>query len=166
MVFPKSSTPGAYERYVLRVPNERAVATTRVELHFPAEVKVSSFGDVAGWKLEVVRDSAKRIVGATWTGTLEAERFVEFPFVAVNPKVAAKISWPAFQTYADGERVEWTGAEGSTHPASATTVASAAAAVAATSSGGTNQWIAITALVLAVISIGLALRPSSIPSSS
>jgi len=30
VVFPKTSRPGAYEKYVLRVPNERDVPTTRV----------------------------------------------------------------------------------------------------------------------------------------
>ena len=38
VVFPRQSAPGAYEKYVLRVPNEKAVATTKVELRFPAGV--------------------------------------------------------------------------------------------------------------------------------
>ena len=42
----------------------------RVEITFPADVKVGSFIDVPGWTLEVVRDSAKRITGAVWTGSL------------------------------------------------------------------------------------------------
>src|SRR5262249_20586667 len=37
VVYPKASTTGAHERYVIRVPNERAVATTRVEIQFPPE---------------------------------------------------------------------------------------------------------------------------------
>ncbi len=153
VVFPRASTPGAYERYVLRVPNEKNTATTKVEIHFSGDVKVTSFSDVPGWQLEVVRDSAQRIVAAIWTGTLAPERFVEFPFIAVNPKTATKIQWPAFQTYADGQRVEWTGAEGTKTPASVTSIA------AATSSGPSNSFgIAIAALVLAVISLGLAIR--------
>ena len=32
VVYPKASTTGAYERYVIRVPNERKVPTTRVEI--------------------------------------------------------------------------------------------------------------------------------------
>src|SRR5262249_478717 len=98
VVYPKSSAPGAYERYMLRVPNERAVPTTRVELHFPPEVKVTSFADVPGWQLEVLTDSAQRIVGAVWTGSLPPKRFVEFPFVAVNPATATTVKWPAIQT--------------------------------------------------------------------
>ena len=62
VVYPKASTLGAYEKYVLRVPNEKDVPTTRVEIRFPADLRVSSFGDVPGWQLEVLTDSAKRIV--------------------------------------------------------------------------------------------------------
>jgi uncharacterized protein YcnI len=160
VVFPKASTTGAYERYILRVPNERNVATTKVELRFPTDVRVTSFSDVPGWQLEIARDSAQRIVGATWTGTLPPERFVEFPFVAVNPKTAAQISWPAYQTYANGERVEWTGAEGSKSPASVTAISAAPATSASTGGGGSNTTfvLAIAALALAVISLGLSMR--------
>jgi uncharacterized protein YcnI len=154
VVFPRSSTPGAYERYMLRVPNEKAVATTRVELRVPADVKVNSFADVPGWQLEVLRDSAQRITGAVWTGTLPPSRFVEFPFVAVNPKSSAKIQWPAVQTYADGQVVEWSGPEGSKTPASVTTIAAAAAS----GGGSAPLWMSGAALLLSVISLGLAIR--------
>jgi uncharacterized protein YcnI len=163
VVFPKTSTTGAYEKYVLRVPNEKAVATVRVEIRFPAEARVTSFGDVAGWQLEVQTDSAKRIVGAVWTGSLPPQRFVEFPFVAANPKSATRLVWPAIQTYADGERVEWTGAEGTKSPASATVIG-AAPGDAGGASGGASRWVPWAALVLAVVSLGLALRrPDSRP---
>jgi uncharacterized protein YcnI len=155
VVFPKTSAPGAYEKYVLRVPNEKAVATVRVELRFPADVRVTSFGDVPGWQLEVLTDSAKRITGAVWTGTLPPQRFVEFPFVAVNPKADARLVWPAYQTYADGERVEWTGPEGAKRPASATDVA-----VASVSGGasGAARWVPWAALALSLLGLGVALR--------
>lgn len=155
VVFPKSSLPGSYERYVLRVPNEKTSATIRVELRFSPDLRVTSFEDVAGWKLEVLTDSAKRTIGAVWTGSLEPGRFVEFPFMAANPKTATKLTWPAYQTYADGEKVEWTGEEGSKRPASATSIAPATTA----NGSGSPQWVAWSALAVAVISLGLALRP-------
>jgi len=156
VVYPRASKVGAYEKYVLRVPNEKAVGTLRVEIQFPAGLRVTSFGDVPGWQLEVLTDSAKRIVGAVWTGTLPPQRFVEFPFVAANPKTATKLVWPTYQTYADGQRVEWTGAEGSKSPASSTNITTGDdAAVAA---GGVVRWIPWLALVIAVTALGLALR--------
>jgi uncharacterized protein YcnI len=157
VVFPKSSTPGAYERYLLRVPNERNLPTTRVEIHFPSDVKVVSFADVQGWQLEIQRDSAARIVGAVWTGSLAPERFVEFPFVAVNPKTAAQLHWPAYQTYSNGERVEWTGAEDAKTPASVTTISSGSGS---TTPSGSNipLLLGAGALVVAFVSLGLAMR--------
>jgi uncharacterized protein YcnI len=173
-VWPKSAAHGAYERYVVRVPNEKNVATTRVEIRFPAEVRISSFLDVAGWKLEVVTDSAGKITGAVWTGNLPPKRFVEFPFVAVNPKEGASVVWPAFQTYAGGEIVEWTGPEGSKAPASVTTLTARPAAAGSnaadttaraamgTASGGagssTPLYVSLAALALALVSLGLSLR--------
>jgi hypothetical protein len=152
VVYPKTSAVGAYERYVLRVPNERKVATTRVEMQFPGDVRVSSFEDVPGWAIQVLRDTAQRIVGASWTGTLPPERFVELPFVAANPKTATEIHWPVIQTYADGERAEWTGPAGSKRPASSTTIA-------ATAAMSIGSWMAPVALALSLVSLGLALRP-------
>ena len=152
VVFPRNSAPGAYERYVLRVPNEKQTPTTRVEIRFPADVRVTAFEEVAGWQLQVLTDSAKRIIGAVWTGSLPPQRFVEFPFVAANPKTSARVVWPAYQTYADSERVEWTGAEGSKTPASVTTIEAARATNAPT------PWVSWAALAIALASLALALR--------
>lgn len=161
VVFPRQSAPGAYEKYVLRVPNEKAVATTKVELRFPAGVRVTSFADVPGWQIEIVRDSTNAVTAAIWTGTLPAQRFVEFPFVAVNPKTDARVVWPAYQTYADGERVEWTGPDGSKSPASVTTIGTVAAVATASPSageGGYVRWLPWVALALSLVSLGLSLR--------
>jgi uncharacterized protein YcnI len=154
VVLPKKSAPGAYEKYVLRVPNEKDVATTRVEIHFPAGMRVVSFADVPGWQLEIITDSAKAIIGAIWTGTLAAKHFVEFPFEAANPKTATQVAWPAYQTYASGERVEWTGPEHSKTPASVTSIEPLAEA------GWTTgvTWLAGAALLVAMISLGLTMR--------
>ncbi len=159
VVYPATSTPGAYEKYVLRVPNEKGVPTTRVELRFPAGVRVVSFGDVAGWQLETVTDSARNIIAAIWTGTLQPSRFIELPFIAVNPRADGRLVWPAFQTYADGERVEWTGPADGDRPASFTTISAPAAGPASTSSMAT--YLAGGAALLALVSLGLALRPVS-----
>jgi len=156
VVFPRQSTTGAYEKYVLRVPNEKAVATTRVELRFPTGLRVTSFAEVPGWQLEVVMDSAKAITAAIWTGTLPPQRFIEFPFVAANPKADTTLEWPAYQTYADGERVEWTGPEGSERPASVTTIGAATAPAA--NGGGYTRWLPWVACVLSLVSLGLAIR--------
>ena len=156
VVYPKTSAPGAYEKYVLRVPNEKDVATTRIEIRFPSQVRVISFADVAGWKLQVITDRTGRITGAVWTGTLPPQRFVELPFVAVNPKTSALLAWPAFQTYADGDRVEWTGPESDKHPASSTQIG--AAATTGPSGGVATFIMSVAGLALGMLSLGLVLR--------
>lgn len=153
-VWPRTAARGAYERYVVRVPNEKDVATTRVELRFPAEVRIASFQDVPGWQLQVLTDSAGKVTGAVWTGTLAPKRFVELPFIGVNPRSGERVVWPAYQTYANGERVEWTGAPEAKNPASITTLTAARGGT----SSRTALWVALAALLVALASLGLALR--------
>jgi hypothetical protein len=154
VVFPKRAEPGAYERYLLRVPNERPGPTGRVEIRFPAGLRVVSFGDVPGWALEVKKDAAGAVTGAVWTGTLAPERFVELPFVAVNPAAGTRLVWVVTQTYRNGERVDWSGPEGSKTPASVTEIAAAD-----TGGGGdTGTYLGGAALVIALLALGLALR--------
>jgi uncharacterized protein YcnI len=158
VVFPKTSKPGAYEKYVLRVPNERDVPTIRVELHFPTGLRVVSFGDVAGWKLQVLTDTAQQIIGAVWTGVLPKERFVEFPFVAVNPKDSTSLAWPTYQTYEGGERVEWTSPDtASKTPVSSTMVSDVAAPPIRVSRN--SLYISLAALLFSLTALGVALRP-------
>lgn len=122
IVFPSESIVSSWEKYVLRVPNERGVATVSVELTFPAGLKVISFQDVPGWKLTVHKDSAGVPIAAEWNGILGIDKFVELPFVAVNPDTAALLTWPTTLEYAGGELVHWTGADTSATPVSTTMV--------------------------------------------
>lgn len=156
VVYPAEAPPGAYQRYVLRVPNERDVATTRVTLEFPRAVRVVSFAEVPGWTLETETDEEGRVTRATWTGTLPVGRFVELPFIAVNPEEETRLVWPATQTYASGDRVAWTGPEDSATPASVTHVR---AAEDEPGTGPAPLWLALAAAVLSLIALGLALRP-------
>jgi uncharacterized protein YcnI len=157
VVFPKTSSPGAYEKYVLRVPNERDVPTIKVEIRFPEAVRVVSFSEVPGWKLQVLADSTQRVTGAVWTGVLPKERFVEFPFVAVNPKDSASVTWPTYQTYEGGERVEWTGPDSSFTPVSSTLIADSTPPPVKVSR--TSLYVSIIALLFALTALAVALRP-------
>lgn len=152
VVFPKKAAPKSYEKYVLRVPNERDVPTSRVEIRFPPALRIVSFGDVSGWQMEVQRDSAGGIVGAVWTGSLPPERFIEFPFVAVNPASGATVTWPTVQTYATGERVEWTGSAESRNPVSSTVIDADDGRMPG---GYMVPW---AALLVSLLSLGLVLR--------
>jgi uncharacterized protein YcnI len=160
VVLPSTSTPGASERYVLRVLNERDVSTLKVEIRFPEGLRVVSFGDVPGWKLQVLTDSIQRVTGAVWTGVLPKERFVEFPFVAVNPKDSTTLTWPTYQTYEGGERVEWTGPDSSYTPVSSTLVSDPA--VVPVKVSRTSLYISLIALLFALTALAVALRPRGV----
>jgi uncharacterized protein YcnI len=161
VVFPRNSAPGAYERYVLRVPNERDVPTTRVELRFPPGVRVVSFGDVAGWNLQILRDTAQHITGAVWTGLLPKERFIEFPFVAVNPTDSARLTWPTVQTYQGGEIVNWTDPDtASKTPVSATIVANTQSVPVTVSH--TSLYLSLAAVAIALMALSVAFRPHGV----
>lgn len=116
-VVPKSSSPGAWEKYDLRMPNEKKIDTIALEVRFPANLRVVSFQDEPGWTVKPAYDAAGKITGARWTGKLPPERFVEFGLIAVNPKEEGDLVWSATQTYADGTVVDWSGPEGSKTPA-------------------------------------------------
>jgi uncharacterized protein YcnI len=157
VVHPDVAPPGAYQKYVLRVPTERDVPTTRIEIRFPDAITVVSFADVPGWEIEIRTDDAGKIVGAIWTGALPPQRFVEFPFVAVNPRAETTLTWPVVQTYEGGEVVEWAGPEGSDAPASMTRIAEPREVPDRGS--GWPIWSAVAAALIALLALGLALRP-------
>lgn len=183
VVYPSTAPTGAYQKYVLRVPNERTLATTRVEIIFPEAVRVISFDQVPGWALETVAaEDGVRFLRAVWTGSLPPGRFVEFGFIGVNPAEETVVTWDVIQTYGEDEAVAWTGPADSSTPASRTSIRAnprnGAAVGAAGSTGGAGSaeagstdgdladWLnpgtalGASALVIALIGLGLALRPS------
>ncbi len=116
-VQPKQSAPGAVEKYVLRVPTEKFVPTVRVDVEFPATLNVSAFEKKPGWKIEEKKDSSGKIIGVTLNGSLPPGESTQFSFTARNPGDPGKLVFKAIQTYEDGTKSEWTGAEGSKTPA-------------------------------------------------
>ena len=120
-VWPRESSTGAYEKYVVRVPTEGNVATQSVELRVPANVDIVSVGVPNGYTYEVKR-TGSRITSIVWTMTVKPGEFAEFAFMARNPKQAGEVRWEAVQRFADGTSAEWTGSAKDKHPASVTRV--------------------------------------------
>ena len=118
---PRESVAGATEKYTMRVPNEKSVATVRIEVEFPSIVTISAIDEKPGWNLEQKKDASGKIIGVTWSGSSIAPReVVEFTFVGRNPSEGAQITWSVIQIYQDGSRSEWTGPQGSRAPAPVT----------------------------------------------
>ena len=122
-VWPRESNAGATEKYVVRVPTEGKVTTTSVDLEVPEGVVVETVLAPAGWKQDVKRQS-DRIVGITWTMDVKPGEFVEYAFVARNPRDKDRIVWTLRQHFADGTVTDWTvGPNGATRPTAVTTLA-------------------------------------------
>lgn len=124
-VSPAVSKPGAWETYTMKVPVEKEIATNKVALKVPDNVDFKQYEPVPGWTVAIDRNAAGKVDTVTWTSEgdgIEAGQYQRFSFVAVNPSGDADVTWNAFQYYADGSIVEWTGGEGSQRPHSITKV--------------------------------------------
>lgn len=115
-IYPTESILGAREKYTMRVPNEKQVATIRIEGEFPKELKIYDFEFKPGWKVNISKDAEGNIVGATWIGTIEPYEFVEFGMLGINPKQGDTLTWKFVQYYADGKKEEFTGPVGTFYP--------------------------------------------------
>ena len=166
---------------LLRVPSEKEDSPTmKVEVKFPEDVSVSRFEPKPGWTYEIQKGDNDKIVGVTWTtegNGLAPIEFTQFNFQGKVGEEATELTWKAYQTYQDGEVVEWVGAEGSDKPASVTTVNAqltgdsdghghgipAAAAVDAeetqgSSSSNSSLYLSIAALLAGLLAIGLSFK--------
>jgi len=116
-VSPQQSAPGAREKYELRVPNDRKSATITVEFRFPQGLHVTAVEQKPGWQAEAFRDASGNLTGVRWVGNLPPEEFTEFGLLGVNPPAGGELAFTAIQAFADGTKVEWSGAAGSKTPA-------------------------------------------------
>ena len=121
-IWPRESTAGATEKYTLRVPTEGKVTTKSVELEVPEGVTVESMAVPAGWKHELMREG-DRITAITWQMDVKPGEFVEFSFVARNPRDKTQIVWTLRQKFADGTVSDWTKGPNGTRPTAVTTLA-------------------------------------------
>ncbi len=125
-VLPRQSTPGAEERYTVRVPTEGAVSTTSVRLEIPDGVTVLEVERYAG-EAFAVQKNGDRIVSITWTKEIKPKEMSEFFFRARNPASGAEIAWKAHQHFADGTVTDWVEPAGGKRPGPVTKLAAAAA---------------------------------------
>ncbi len=106
-IWPRESRHGATERYTVRVPTEGKVATSGAELEVPAGVIVEVLSVPSGWKQSVKREG-DRIVSIKWEVNIPPGEFMEFGFVARNPREGSELVWTLRQIYADGKVEDFT----------------------------------------------------------
>lgn len=106
-VNPRVSKLGAQETYTVRVPTEKQVATTSVDLEVPDGVTISRVSDMDGARHEEKR-TGDRVVVVTWTKEIKPRKRADFTFVAINPASNTDVTWTIRQHYADGSISNWT----------------------------------------------------------
>ncbi|XID93232.1 YcnI family protein [Paenibacillaceae bacterium WGS1546] len=127
-VQPSSVPAGSYQVFTVRVPSEKEAATTQVKVAIPDQATISRFEPKPDWSYEVERNADNKIVSVTWTATgdgIGATEFGEFRMQGRVADDASELTWRAYQTYSDGDVVEWTGAPDADTPASVTAVTAA-----------------------------------------
>lgn len=127
-VQPKEVPANSYQVFTVRVPSEKDSATTTVKVAIPDGVDVSRFEPKPEWIYEVEKNADGKMTSVTWKTSgagLGATEFGEFRMQGKVKEDAQELVWKAYQTYADGEIVEWTGAADSDKPASVTVVSAA-----------------------------------------
>jgi hypothetical protein len=108
-VLPERPKLNAEQEFVVRVPDERDVATTELQVLFSSDLRVGQFAPKAGWKRKVLLTDDKRVRGVQWTGgTIAPDEYADFRFLA-TPRTAGQAVFRAYQTYADGKTKPWSG---------------------------------------------------------
>lgn len=189
-VQPTEARTNSFSRFVVRVPNERDNASTvKIEVQLPDSLVAVSFEPKPGWTRRIERKPLSApvevfgeqvsdyIATVAWEGgRIGPGEFEEFGFSARTPQSATALSFPAVQTYDNGEVVRWIGPAGSEEPAGhvktfalpegdLATLSRLAGAQTPEPGGDDDEgteasaiaaWVA---LALAVVAVGLALRP-------
>ncbi|MCJ0979110.1 YcnI family protein [Rhodococcus sp. ARC_M12] len=171
---------GGYSVLTFRVPTESDTASTSsVKVTLPG-LNSARTQPVPGWTSTVEKDSADLAVSVTWTANPGSEvgpgQFQQFLLSAGPLPEEETVSFPATQTYTDGEVVNWdepmtedgsepelpaptltlAASSGDAHGSAHTDTAATAEASAETSSSdNTARWLAGVGLVLGAVGAGL-----------
>ena len=145
-----NTEPGGFAVYTVRVANESETGSTiRIEVQMPDGLEASRYQPIAGWAISI-EDGVSLMEG----GTIAPGQFEEFRFQARNPEQPGAISFPAVQTYDDGEVVNWTGESESETPASVVEISAAATGQTGGQTAiGSTDALTIVALILGAIGV-------------
>lgn len=189
-VLPDRVEQGRALELTVRVPTERNLPTTAVQVQFPAQVTVFSFGEPPpGWTVTPRLAADGRYRGVAFTGgEIGVGRYADFTMLA-TPFETGTVLWKVRQTYQDGQVKPWTGTPvdqggGSQEtgpsapgPAAEMEIVAAGSAVSGAAAGadgdgdgdsGAAIWLGVIAIViaaLAALGVGLlwSTRPARLP---
>lgn len=166
------AAPGGYAMLTFKVPNEseKGALTTQLTVELP-NVASASTEVMPGWTVRLDRDVAAGTTrSVTWTATPSAgippDQFALFR-ISVKLPDQQSVNFPATQTYSDGQVVKWDqpplpNGDEPEYPVPTVNLAGGGAehpdsSAAPASSDGTARWLAGGALVLAAVSVAVAI---------
>jgi uncharacterized protein len=188
---PDAVPADSFARFAIRVPNEQESAdTVKLTVQLPADVTFVSFQPKPGWKRTVTMAKldtpvtvegetvSERVATVTWLGgKIAPGEFEEFGMSAKMPNSPGKtLTFPAVQTYSNGEVVHWIAPQTADEPAPHVTLEAAepeepeATATPTTSSddddGGSGRdkltfALAVAGLAVGLVALGLSRRRPS-----
>jgi uncharacterized protein YcnI len=141
--------------FTLAVPTEKENAsTTKIELTLPAGFSIDSFVPSDGWKRSVDQTGSGEnavIQKVTWSGgNVPTGEDAAFQFLALTD-ASKTYTFGVRQTYSDGSVVDWSGPESSDAPAPTIDARSSLGG------GGGSSTLAIVALIVSAIGLGVAI---------
>ena len=191
-VLPERPKLNTEQEFIVRVPNERDVPTTKLQVLFGTDLRAGQFAPKPGWTRKVLRRAA-RAYGVVWSGgRIAPGEYADFRFLAA-PRLAGQAVFKAYQTYADGKTKQWSGppekpgvAEQETGldepgpspavdvtatpdvPSPAAAATGATSAATKTTSSDAAIWLGVIAIVIAlgaVLGVGWlwSTRPAALP---
>src|SRR5262249_20897166 len=121
---PSAAEQGSYTKISFRVPNEQDSAqTTQVEVDLPLDHPIAAVAvrPVPGWTIQVTKgklpkpivsddgEVTEAVTKIVWSkGTIDPGQFQEFEVsMGPLPPDVSRISFPAIQTYSNGQIVNW-----------------------------------------------------------
>lgn len=109
-VLPAQVRQGDAQELTIRVPNEGALATTRVEVEFPPQVTVYAFAQPPGdWTVTPRRAADGTFRGVTYSGgRIPPDGYADFTVLA-TPFETGTAVFPTRQTYGANRVKPWTG---------------------------------------------------------
>ncbi|CAN5154195.1 hypothetical protein BH09PAT2_BH09PAT2_10810 [soil metagenome] len=103
---PKQAAVGR-QVYGIRVPNEKDIPTTKLEVIIPEGIEVTGILPIAGWN-HIEEKNKDIITKITWSGgKINSGEYMVFNLstnYTGNPK---SMVWKVYQTYSDGDIVAW-----------------------------------------------------------
>ncbi|HET6847797.1 MAG TPA: DUF1775 domain-containing protein [Gaiellales bacterium] len=106
---PDTAAPGSDVLFTVKSPNESTTQhLTGVRLTVPSSLVIEGAANTPGFRTQVVRDQAGRVVSLSWQGgNVPPGGLALFQFAGTVPDSTGEVRLTALQTFADGSTRLW-----------------------------------------------------------